>query len=360
MSPRINSYVHFLIPFAALAFLGQGCLGGGAKPPTGPDAGLWKTADRGLTWVNKKALVTGTKVTADVATYAVTSITLDPQDSNAVYFGTIEHGLVYSLDGGESWRQSKTLPIGRVNAVAVDSKNKCIVYAAMANKIFKTENCLRDWEQVFFDPRTDKIFTQIAIDWFNPTILYAGTSDGDVFKSVDAGRSWQVVKRVEGVSINTIAIDSRDSRLILVGTQGEGIWKTLDGGSTWQQIKKQFGEDFSEARRTTQVVLDPKDSNVIYSVSKYGIIKSGDQGENWTALPLTSPPGSIKITSLAIDPTDSSKLVYTGPATLAYSSDAGNTWTIKKLPTTQGGAVLRIDPKKGDVIYLGTQPTTKK
>ena len=100
MSLRINSYATFPHPVRGARVFGSkdvSVVEQNRRPV--PGAGLWKTTDRGLTWVNKKTLVAGTKVTADVATYAVTSITLDPQDSNAVYFGTNEHGLIYSLDG---------------------------------------------------------------------------------------------------------------------------------------------------------------------------------------------------------------------------------------------------------------------
>ncbi|MBI4138754.1 hypothetical protein HY479_01230 [Candidatus Uhrbacteria bacterium] len=357
----MNSIVtRVLFPLAALVFLGQGCFGPSQPKATGPDGGVWKTKDRGLAWVNKRALVTGPKVTADASNFSVVAMAFDPQDANAIYAATAEHGLAFSLDAGESWQISRALPQGRVNAVAVDSKNKCTVYAAMANKIFKTETCTRDWNQIFFDPQTSKQFTQLVVDWFNPTILYAGTSDGDVLKSTDAGISWQVVKRIDGVGVSSMIMDPRDSRLLYVGTNGEGILKTLDGGNTWLQIKKQFGDEFREARRVVQIALDPRNSNILFVVSKFGIIRSEDQGETWSALPLTSPPGTVKITALAVDPTDSAKLIYTGPATLILSADGGKTWTAKKLPTSKIGSTLLVDPKNGDVIYLGTQPPEKK
>lgn len=350
----------FVIPVLALVLLGQGCLGiGGSSSPTGPDGGVWKTGDRGQTWVNKRALVQGPKVTAAAAGFSVVAMAFDPQDNGTIYLATNEHGLVYSTDAGESWQHSKGLAAGRISAVAVDAKNKCTVYATGGNKIFKTQTCGRDWAQIFFDPQTAKQITQIVVDWFNPTILYAGTSEGDIFKSTDAGVSWRVSKRVEGTPISALVMDPRDSRLVYAGTQGSGIWKTLDGGATWVQIQKQFGEEFRDARRATQVVVDPKTPNLIYVVSKYGIIKSTDQGETWTALTLTSPPGTVQIASMAIDATDSKKIVYTGPTTLTLSTDGGATWTAKKLPTTKGGTALLIDPKNGNTMYLGTAPVAK-
>lgn len=356
MNTSTRRSVRFALPFLALMLLGQGCLGTTTTAPTGPDGGVWKTADRGVTWANKRALVTGPKVTADAANLSIVTMAFDPEDSSAIYLGTVADGIVYSLDAGDSWQKAKTLNTGRVDAIAVDPKNKCTVYATMANKIYKTETCGRDWGQIFFDPRTDKSFTQIVIDWFNPTNLYAGTSDGDIFKSVDSGVSWQTSTRVDGTPISSILMDPRDSRVVYAGTQGAGIYLTVDGGVTWTQIKKQFGDAFSDARRVTQLVLDPKAPDVLYLVSKYGIIKTSDKGETWSALNLTAPPGTITINAMAVDPTDSKKLVYVSPTTITYSADGGMSWTSKKLPTTRQGMALLIDPKNGGIIYLGTQP----
>ncbi len=352
--------VRLMVPMLAVVLFGQGCFGGGTTTSTGPDGGVWKTSDHGVTWTNKRALVQSAKVSAAAANFGIVTMAFDPQDTSTLYAGTVENGLVFSLDGGDSWQPVKGLTAGRVNAVAVDSKNKCTLYVARVNEIYKTETCGRDWNKIFFDPRTDKVFTQLLVDWFNPTILYAGSSEGDIFKSVDAGTSWQAIKRVEGTRITQLVMDPRDSRVVYVGTQGDGLWKTLDAGMTWSQVKKQFGETYSDARRITQIVLDPKVANVVYLVSKYGIMKSDDQGETWKGMNLTAPPGSIVINSFAIDPMDPKKMVFTGVNALAYTSDGGVTWTAKKLPTTQVGSVLLIDPKNTNTIYLGTMPAPKK
>jgi photosystem II stability/assembly factor-like uncharacterized protein len=349
-----SSRVTLVAPLLALSLFGAGCFGTSNSAPQGPDGGVWKTTDGGQTWVNKKVLVAGSKAAATVATYEVPYITADPQDHNVLYATTKENGMIFTEDGGDSWRTARTLSTGSIGVVAVDPKHKCTVYASSANKIYKTETCGRDWNQIFFDPRTDKRFTQLIVDWYNPTILYAGTSDGDVFRSRDAGVSWQLSKRVDGISITSIAIHPTDSRMVYAGTKSDGIWKTTDGGETWMQIKKQFGEDYSDARRVYQVVIDPVDPNTIYDVSKYGILKSTDGGDTWKALTLTAPPGTLTINSLVIDPKNNKNLTFTGVSTLQFSTDGGITWTPKKLPTTRTGATLLIDSTNSQVMYLTT------
>ncbi len=348
-----RSLTRLALPAVALVLFGQGCLGGSSSP-TGPNGGVWKTTDHGATWANKRALVQGPKLSTGAALFDIVTLTMDPQDNMALYAGTSQNGLAYSLDGGDSWQLMKGISSGKVNAIAVNPKDKCTVYVARANEIDQTKTCGRDWSRVFYDPDTSKSFTTLAVDWFNPNNVFAGTSAGDILKSSDGGGAWLSAKRVDGVRITDIDIDPRDSRLVYVGTLGSGIFKTADGGANWVQIQKEFGDDLRDARRVTQLVIDPKSSNTLYVVSKLGIIRSDDQGQTWHAINLTSAAGTVQIASLAIDPNDSKKMVYTGANTLAYTSDAGTTWTVKKLPTTQSGSSLVIDPKDGNIIYLGT------
>ena len=343
-----------------LSLLGAGCLLAPTKTtgPTGPDSGVWKTTDHGQTWVSKRALVDGPRLTAGAVEFAVQNITFDPQDRLTVYLGTREHGLVYSLDGGDSWQRFKNLEATDIKAVAVDDKNKCTVYALSKNKIYKTKTCGRDWETAFFDPRTDKIFTQIVLDWFNPTVIYAGNNDGDIFKSADEGATWQAVKRANA-GISAMIVSPQDSRVIYAGTDGDGIWKTLDGGITWLQIKKEFG-NIGEARRVLQIAPDPTNPNRLYVVHRSGIAKSEDQGTTWEAMKLLTDVGEGKIAWMAIDPNNVKNLVYTGPTAVVFSLDGGQTWETKRLPSTSAGTVIMVDPKDGNTIYLGTIPVKKK
>jgi len=360
MTKKITKSIVFGIMLVLfLPFLGQGCFAPKkSNTISGPDQGVWKTSDRGQTWVHKVAYVDGPTLTPAAAEFGVQFITADPQDRQAIYLGTIANGLVYSYDGGDSWRSFDTLEAKAITAVAVDAKNKCTLYAVSANKIYKTITCGRDWDVAFFDPRTDVSFTEVVADWFNPTIIYAGTTDGDIFKSTDEGESWRVVKRVNA-PVSSLVLSPHDSRLLYAGTDGDGIWKSLDGGITWIQIRKEFGE-IGNARRVVKVVPDPLDANLIYLVHRDGIAKSADQGSSWEAMPLVTDIGENKVTDLAIDPNDPKRMVYTGPTALVFTQDAGLTWEVKKLPTASHGAVVMIDENDGNVVYLGVMPTKIK
>ena len=338
-----------LIPVLALVLLGQGC-GGTAATSNAADGGVYKTADHGTTWLQKRVLIKGAKAVT-LGNDPITAIAIDPEEHTAIYAGTLERGIVASLDGGDSWQELSKGPVGHIQSIAVDTKNKCTVYATMGNKVYKTQNCSRDWGQIFFDPDLTKIFTTIALDWFNPTILYAGSSQGDIYKSTDTGLSWQVVKRASA-SVKQILVDNRDSRILYIATVGDGIWKTMDGGATWVQIKQQL-QNYNGAARVETLAEDNAQTQTIYLGSKYGLLSSTDGGETWKSITLTSQPGTVDINGLAVNQRNEKEITYMTSNTLFFTTDQGTTWVTKKLPSTRPSTVLTLDTQDGETLYLG-------
>lgn len=350
MSRSISSIA---IPLLALMLVGQGCVGGTAKT-NAADGGVYKTADRGATWVQKRVLVKNAK-TYTLGNDPISTIVIDPQDRTTVYAGTAERGIVYTLNGGDSWEEmsdkSKAPKGSKIESIAVDPKDKCTVYAAMKNKLYKTTTCGRDWSELFFDPNTLKVFKVIKVDWYNPTILYAGTSDGDVFRSTDAGLSWLVATRANA-AVSDILIDVRDSRVVYVATAGDGIRKTMDGGNTWLPIVNQL-KDYSNAKRVNALTMDLAQEPTLYLASRYGLLASKDGGETWNALKLVTESGEIDILDVAVNPRNEKELEYITKTAIVFSSDQGATWVAKRLPSTRPAVTLTIDPEDGKTIYLG-------
>ena len=82
---------------------------------------------------------------------------------------------------------------------------------------------------------TKKTITALVSDLSNPQILYASSGDG-VFKSQDAGQSWQTLNA--GLSETTIVAlalhPTQPSRLYAVTANGT-VWRSTDGAATWQR-----------------------------------------------------------------------------------------------------------------------------
>ena len=342
----------------ALVLTGAGC-GTSTAQPTGPDGGIFITRDQGEIWSQLKVLNLGVKQ-ASIANMGIVTLASDPQDAKAMYAGTVENGVIYSLDAGESWQSAGGLNAGHVNAISVHPKEKCTIFAARNNQIMKTDNCARDWTQAYFDPRTDKQFLSMMIDWYNPNILYAGTSDGDIVRSDNGGVAWKVVHRVEGAKILQLIMDPNDSRVVYGLVDRQGLVKSVDGGQTWTQIRKEL-DAFDGARRGNFIALDPLTKNRLYLVSKFGIVRSDDAGATWTALNLPTPPNSVEMRAFAVHPKDANRLVYATDKAIIWSADGGQTWTPKKLPSSRGASFFQytVTPTQ-TTLYMGTLPGTKK
>lgn len=127
--------------------------------------------------------------------------------------------------------------------------------------------------------------------------LFMGTAGGGVWKSTNAGASYEPKFDKHCQSIGALAIDQKNPSIVYVGTGesnmrnsvsiGDGMYKTTDGGDNWKKI----GLDSTE--HISKVVINPNNSDVIYvaapgalwSDSKHrGLYKSTDGGETWNKI----------------------------------------------------------------------------
>ncbi|MBI4458311.1 hypothetical protein HY633_05090 [Candidatus Uhrbacteria bacterium] len=337
----------------SLLFIGAGCVsfGGGTTSNTQSDGGIFKSADKGENWAQKTAIATTTGERKSINQVSVSAIVQDPQDSKALYVGTAANGMYYTYDGGDSWLQPVQLSRGRIPGMAVDPKDKCRVYVASENKVLKTDDCSRTWAVKYFDTRVDKVITAVAVDGFNPMIVWAANNAGDVLKSADGGQSWANVKHFDS-QVLKLLVNAGDSRRVLVGTKGAGVWRTDDGGQNWKDLSPSYRK-FAGSMEFADMAMGVSDPKTVVIASKYGLLRSLDAGDTWESIDLVTPPGTTLIFSLAIDPKDV-KSIYYGTATTFYkTSNGGANWVPKKLPTSRTATALHVDQQTSSVLYMG-------
>ncbi len=340
---------------ATLLLTGAGCItiGSSGQPgtPSG-DGGIFKSANSGDTWTQKVAVpaTDGTKRTIGGA--SVSTVVQDPSDPQALYIGTTENGLWMSLDGGDSWRTTPQVSRGAVTSVAVDPKQKCTVYATVENKLVKTEDCTRTWAVRYLDSAADRLTTAVAVDSYNPQIVWLGNMNGSLFQSQDGGMTWKLTHAFDA-RIQRIVMAANDSRRIFVALQNKGLWRTDDGGANWKDLSPNY-QKFVGSMDFTDLTLGVSEPKLIMFASKYGLLRSRDAGDTWEKVELLTPPGTTLIYSLAVDPRDPN-VIYYGTATTFYrSQNGGVNWIPKKLPTTRAATVLLVDRSNSAVLYMGT------
>ena len=345
-----------LLVALSLVLLGAGCLGGSSSSST--DGGVFKSVTAGQEW-GQAVVVPSAAGIGTLATTDVLNMEMDPQDNKYLYIGTRESGLLYSEDGGASWRQPRdsALAVGLIYKVEVDPTDVCTVYVAKGARLYATDDCMRSFDsEVYVDNRSGVSVVQVLVDWYAPRTLWIGLSNGDVLRSGDSGQTWSTVLKT-GEEISAFLINNTDSRQILVSTFNEGIWKTTDGGEHWEEVDG----GLSKLKQSAKVyqMIQSDDSGVVIAASQYGLTRSTDFGSTWEAIPLLTSPGQVTIRSIGIDVENPTTMYYASNATFYRTTDGGTTWDTEKFPTSRIPRVLLVDPEDPQVLYIGVASATE-
>lgn len=341
-----------LLMSGALILLGVGCIQfSGTAGNTGLDGGIFKSVNKGETWTQTSAIATaeGPKT---LGGQDITALAQDPSDPKVLYAGTSGQGLFFTLDGAKSWQKSDALGSAVVSSVAVSSADKCHIFAATGNRIFRSVDCARTFQNVYLDPRADAAIRDITIDHFSAKAIYAATSKGDFLRSTDNGDSWSPVHRFD-TDIRQVLMRSNDSRIMYVATLRRGLWKTSDGGANWVELNESLG-DFSGATDNLLMAETPAGGDSLIIASNYGLLRTADGGATWEDIPLLTPAGSTAIHSLAVSPKDANAIYYGTASTFYRTFDGGAKWITATNPTSRVVTTLLVDASDDATLYLGT------
>ena len=314
----------------------------------------------GNTWTQRVLVPTTSGKPKSFASINVASFAMDPSDKGALYFGSVVNSLVYTYDGASNWQVVKEFKGKTIRAVAVDPNSKCIIYAATANKVYKSSDCNRNWEQVYYDNDTKATVDAIAVDHYNSENVYITISRGDIVKSTDGGDSWQTIYRISKRTPRLI-INPNDSRDIFAITSESGIYRTKDSGVNWQSMK-----DLSETMKKESLGKTIRDliaiegeSGVLFLATKEGIIKSFDDGVTWERINVIPTEKKAVINSLAVNHDNYDEIFYVTNTTFYRSLDGGENWATKKLPTSRSGWKIILDPEDPNIIYMAVYRKSK-
>src|SRR5688572_12725379 len=262
-----------------------------------------------------------------------------------------------------------SLTTGRISDIAVDPKNANVWYIAVsAGNLWKTENRGNTWTPIF-ETYGSYSLGAVVVDPKDSNVVWLGTGEnnnqrsvsfGDgIYKSTDAGNTWNRVGLENSEHIQNILIDPRDSNVVYVSAIGplwneggdRGLYKTTDGGKTWKAVLS-----ISPNTGVTDVAMDPKNPNVLYAAAyqrrravgqligggpESALYKTTDGGAKWTKLTKGLPTVEIGRIGLAINwknPNTVYALVTAqlGQGGFFRSDDAGASWT--RIGRTVAGA----------------------
>ncbi len=275
---------------------------------------------------------------------------------------------------------------GRIEAIACPPGPTSIIYVGVGSgNVWKTTNNGTTWKPIF-DHESAGAIGAIDVSQSDPDVVWVGTGEVlmtrnsalpglGVFKSTDAGETWQNMGLHDTHHIARVLIDPHNPATVYVAAIGHlsspnkerGLFKTVDGGETWRPSLF-----IDERTAVIDVCFDPGDSETLYAATwqralegqhNYGsnsaVHKSIDGGETWRrlggGLPKGDSVGRIAIDTATTDP----RVIYalvdqtTGDG-LYRSSDGGESWNkVNQDPVRASWdwCEIRVSPDNENEVY---------
>ncbi len=291
-----------------------------------------------------------------------------------------------SLSGLKFRNIGPAVTSGRISDFAVNPNNPSEYYVATSSGgVWKTSNAGNTYEPLF-DSQGSYSIGMVTIDPGNPSTIWVGTGEnnnqrsvafGDgVYKSMDAGASWEKVGLENSEHIGKIIVHPDNSDVVYVAAIGplwsaggdRGVYKTTDGGKTWNQVLS-----IDEHTGINDIEMDPRNPQVLYAsafqrrrhVFTYisggpgsAIYKSTDGGATWDKSQKGLPDVDLGRIDIEISPADP-EIIYAiveaaqGKGGFFKSTDRGASWKKQSGHTSSGNYYVEIfaDPIDPDKVY---------
>ena len=105
-------------------------------------------------------------------------------------------------------------------------------------------------------------------------VVYVVDESGDIYKSIDGGRTWRQMARSLGRKANFI-VASKKVREVFAGCD-DGFYVSTTGGHNWSRMPVP-----TDSGRPVGLAVDPDNDNVIFTITERAIYRSIDHGEKW-------------------------------------------------------------------------------
>ncbi len=303
----------------------------------------------------------------------VNDIEVPIQDPKVIYVAMAAGGILKSVNGGTTWA---TLfdkeAVSTIGDVAVAPSNPSIVWAgsgesnnrqssSWGNGVYKSMDGGKTWKNMGLEKTL--AIARVVIHPTNPDVvwvaatgnLWGASPDRGVYKTIDGGKTWAHVLKVNDDTGATELVIDHESPSVLYaamyqrrrtvfGFNGSGahsaLYKSVDGGETWKMVTT--GMPYNTENAPTprpdnlletgriSIAVYRRNTDIVYATIEHangGVYRSTDKGETWTKMAeIAAVPRPMYFSKLQVDPNNDQRLWLAGVA-MQYSEDGGRTWT---------------------------------
>ncbi|MEA2490360.1 MAG: hypothetical protein QOH21_2152, partial [Acidobacteriota bacterium] len=273
------------------------------RPDLSTGDGIYKSTDAGKSWTHL-GLRDGQQIP---------TIVVDPRDPNRFFVAVLGHpygpnverGIFRSTDGGRTYQKVlyRDENTGAIDVI-LDPSNPDTVYAALwearqgpwengafsgpNSGILKSIDGGTTWHQLTQGlPATGELLGRAGLEVSQATpkrlFTITGTTaaSGGLYRSDDAGESWQRINDDERIwgrpgDFNEVRTDPKNADVVYVANVV--TWKSTDGGKTFAALRGAPGGDDYH-----RLWINPNDPNIILNASDQGAVITVNGGATWSS-----------------------------------------------------------------------------
>jgi hypothetical protein len=226
------------------------------------------------------------------------------------------------------WRISDVAFLGDPLSMVLHDRRSGVTYAALDHGHFGVKLHAREengeWKEITcpaYPPKPHDVedknpFTGVPVEWTVKKIwaletggadqlrrLWCGVAPGGLFRSDDAGQSWELVRSLwdhpgrkawfgggtDLPALHSICVDPRDSRRVRLAVSCGGVWETRDDGASWEcRAKGMWASYMPPEQKEEPTIQDvhrlvqcPAAPEMLWAQHHNGIFRSTDDGASW-------------------------------------------------------------------------------
>jgi BNR/Asp-box repeat protein len=227
-----------------------------------------------------------------------------PADPNRLYasqtsswFGQI---IQRSDDGGRTWHQPGTPPGEPTTTPDGSPKGESNKFVYDTSPASGRPLTTHQWYDGTQRPWEFKRVWHLEPSLNDPDTVYAGVEDAALFRSTDGGQTWHELAGLRGAKgqlwqpgaggmcLHTIILDKKNPQRIFIAISAAGVFRTDDAGKTWQPVnrglKSQYelpDPDAEVGHCVHRIAMHPTKPNVLFMQKHWDVMRSDDAGESW-------------------------------------------------------------------------------